>query len=219
MEKSDYLISVINFLGDTSGSVPFVGGLITAIKNTGIDILKRKREEKVIKALSELKDKIEDIEEKFEELKNNEQFLIHFYKSLSSIGNTYDENESRLYVNFISEYLNRDYNDEEMILVFDVISNLNPLSWRVLTKIHTDNETSWFNSLLYYDKFKYNEKTKLGISYGDIDYKIHQTLSNLIRYGVLQEKHNMLFDGNDSGYIEDIRVGELGSHIIQLLSK
>ncbi|MBZ9616799.1 hypothetical protein [Clostridium estertheticum] len=219
MKKNDYLEIVINILGDSLGTVPVVGGFITAIKNTGINILAVKREEKIIRALSELKNKFDDVEERFEELKNDEQFLIHFYKSLSSIGNSYDENEFRLYVNFISTYLTKDYNDEEMILLFDVISNLNPVSWKVLDKIHTDNSTTWFNSLLYYEKSKYIEGKKLGISYGDIDYKIHQTLTNLIRYGVLEEKHNMFFDGSDSGYIEDIRVGELGNNIIQLLSK
>ena len=219
MKKSDYLEMVVSFLSDSSASVPIVGGLMAAVMNTGIDIAKRKREEKVIQALSEFKNRFDDVENRFEKLKDNEQFLIHFYKSLYNVGNSYDENEFRLYVNFISTYLNKDYNDEEMILLFDVISNLNPLSWRVLDKIHTDNSTTWFNSLLYYEESKYIEKRKLGISYGDIDYKIHQTLTNLIRYGVLEEKHNMLFDGNDSGYIEDIRVGELGSHIIQLLSK
>lgn len=219
MKKNDYIEMVVNFLGDVSGSVPVVGGFVSAVKNTGMDILTRKREEKVIQALSELKNRFNDIEERFEDLKLNEQFLIHFYKSLYNIGNTYDEKEFRLYINFIATYLSRHYNDEEMILIYDVISNLNPLSWRVLDRIYVDNGTSWFNSLLYYEKSKYNEKTKLGISYGDIDYKIQHTLIDLIKYGVLEEKHNLIFDGNDSGYIEDIRVSELGNRIIQLLSK
>lgn len=219
MKKSDYVEMVINFLGDVSGSVPIAGGFISAVKNTGMDILERKREEKVIQALSELKNRFNDIEERFEDLKFNEQFLIHFYKSLYNIGNTYDEKELRLYINFIATYLSKHYNNEEMILIYDVISNLNPLSWRVLDRIYVDNGTSWFNSLLYYEKSKYNEKSKLGINYGDIDYKIQHTLNDLIRYGVLEEKHNLIINGNDSGYIEDIRVSELGYRIIQLLTE
>lgn len=102
MKKSDYLETVVNFIGDASGSIPVAGGFISAVKNAGIDILKRKREEKVIEALTELKKSFNDIEERFEELKYNEQFLIHFYKSLYSIGNSYDEKEFKLYLNFIS---------------------------------------------------------------------------------------------------------------------
>lgn len=218
MEKRDYIEMVVNFLGDVSGSVPVIGGFLTAVKNTGIDIVKRKREEKVIEALSELKLRFNDVEDRFNNLVQNEQFLFHFYKSIYNIGNSYDETEFKLYVNFISKYLNNNYDNDEMILLFDVITKLNPVSWKLLKQIFNDKGCDWFNTIKYYLPSKYDEHKKLGISYGDIDFKIHHTLSELIRYGVIQERHSTWMDGSDMAYVEDIKIGEIGKQIIELLS-
>ena len=52
IENKDYVHILSNMIGDSAGGIPFIGGFITAVKNTGYNIAAIKKRNRVLKFLA-----------------------------------------------------------------------------------------------------------------------------------------------------------------------
>ncbi len=217
MEKLDYVNLVTNFIGDSAGGIPGYGGFITGIKNIGQNIAAVKQKERIFKFLHELEGRVKNIEKKFNALKNNEQFIVHFYKTLFIIRDTFDNNQYQAFLAFICEYLEGDFEDDEMFFIFDLLIFINPYGWKILKKIYDEKSQKWISAREFFLGAIKNENKD--IDYKDVDYKTHKTLMDFVRLGILEEEHTFNYGDNSSGKIGNIKIGEIGERLIKLLQE
>lgn len=220
MNKGDYVEIAVNAIGDVASMVPIYGPFISTVKNVGINIVNAKQNNKIILFLEELKNRIEDIEDKFDKLKENDQFTTYFYKTIYNVRECFDENQFKLYLNYIIEYLNGNYDGEEMIILYDAISSINPYSWKLLNKLYEYKSNDWINTREFFISEENNDKNdRKGIDHGEVDLKVHLSLKNMLKVGILYEKHDLFVGDNSTEYIQDILINELGKKIIIMLHR
>ena len=219
MKNKDYIDIVVNFIGDSAGSVPLAGGFITAVKNSAYNIAQKKQYDRIISFLEELEKRIECIEDKFTLLINDSRFSTHFYQTLYLIKDTYDDDQFEAYLGFISNYFEQDYDDFEMDLTMNILNSMSPYSWKLLKKIYNDNGEEKFTAREYFlPDMPLSTKTTHYVDYEDLDYKTHKSLSDLINLELLQAQENILRSLRSIGRIDILKVSKKGKAILCLLN-
>lgn len=215
MKKGDHVEIVLSFLADSAGAIPVAGAFVTAIMNAGINVRQKKQSDKIKKFIVELSEQVNNIEEKFSILVNDEQFAYHFYKLIYKIRDTYSSDEFKVYLNFIKSYFEKvDLAHTEQVLIFETISNLNPVCFKIIKEIYEKNGRQVFASAKYF----LNSETERGVKLDEIEDSIFYSVIKLIDNNLLIKSHPGARFGESTDYIDVfLQVSSLGEKIIKLI--
>lgn len=219
LKKGDYVELVVNFLGDSAGSIPVAGAFISAVKNVGMNIYTKKQQERILIFLIDLHSKVMNIESLFELNKNDDVLMEHFFKTLYRSREILNENEYNVRLNYIKRLFNKEILDDDRVSLFSVIENLSPLAYKLLKELYDKNNCEWIDLHNYFFNEPNGENAKtMGINYGSINPFIHAALLDMVKLYILQEEHHTFMGLNSQGYLEKIKISQLGFKIIELIN-
>ncbi len=213
MENGDYVNVVVNAIGDCLSAVPIAGAFITAVKNTGYNIAAAKQKNRIISLLNDLSSKVENIEVIFNQKREDDAFLVLFYRFLYSARDEIDEIRREAFLNLGKKLLEEDLPFDETRLAIETLPSMTPYEVKLLAYI-AQLAPDWKDA----DEVAKEIVAKRSLAIEDPE-EIKHLLSQLWKKGLVMESHHGARLGTTSSdFIEKFLISKIGQQLLTLIS-
>ena len=212
LKKGDYINVVINAIGDGMSAIPAAGAFITAVKNVGVNLAAARQTNRIISLLTELANRVKEIELKFKDKCNDDAFLIMFYRLLYYSRDEIDSFKHEAYINLGKRLLEETLPFDLTQLAINTLPLITSHEIKLLQHIAA-YAPEWKNS----DSVANDIETQAVIgTTNPQDVKL--LLAQLWRRGLLKESHHGARLGSiSSENIESFVISIQGENLLRLL--
>jgi hypothetical protein len=210
--SGDYINIVVNAIGDCLSAVPVAGAFITAVKNVGVNVAAVKQQKRVLHVLSSLAERIEGIEQIFEEKSKDDEFLILFYRMLYASRDEVELVKLTGYINLGEKLLETKLPYDETRLAIEILPSLTSYEVRLLQKIAAFG-AEWKDA----DDLASSSEISTVVGTAERS-DIKHLIAQLWKKGLILEAHSLRAGQNSSDNIETLTISKSGIALIALIS-